>query len=932
VLDITSDLESFAITSTFTATQNTPPVFSPTPGNLTADLPDNSCEVQVDWDTVDVTDECDIVTFTLTADPPLALTIGVTETFGQFPPGVTTLVYFAEDVCGQTISHTFTVTVTDVDPPVFTGGQTANIDADMDTDECFATVSWDAPEVTDNCESLLVKTAFIEYADGTTETFTFTDNTSYEREYPVGISTVTLSAADNDKTTTRSFNVTVTDNQAPVVTCPTPANPYEVANGTCSRTITLTATATDNCEVATIEYSYDGGASYTLSDTFTYSVGTTIVQVRVSDVNSQIATCTFDVVVQDTTAPTVVTVGSLTRDLPASGTVSVVLTVDDIDDGSNDPCGIQTMTLSQYVFTCDDVGDNEVVLTVTDTYGNVATGSVTVTIRDVTPPTVDCPSTINALADEGVCTASVTFTATATDNCGTPEIRYYIDGISGTEISSPYAFEVGTTVVTVLAIDANTLTNTCTFDVVVTDNQKPTFTCPTPATNTLTTDPDECYAERTFAVTDAADNCGTPVVEYSYGGGTFTTTATYQYPVGTTTVEVRVTDENLNVATCTFDVEVVDNQPPVVDCSVLGIVERTANPGACEHRIILDVPIASDNCGINTYTFTSTASPTIDFAVYEDPSDGNKVKVDATYPVGITTVTLTVQDINGLIATCTFTVKVYHNDAPNAVTQDIPDLALDGDGNASITPEDVNNGSTITPEHCSFASWVVEPNTFDCSDVVPNTVTLTITDKTGRTSSATAIVTVVNNQNPAFTTQPITVQLDGNGEYVITDPYVLIVDGASGITHNCDIGTVTVSIYEFDCDDVNGPIEVTVTVTDINGNTGTETTTVTVQDVTPPTLVANNIPVELDAGGNASITAMQVYNESASSDNCGIDTTTFTLTQENFTCIHIGTVTVVFNGEDIHGNPASDTFTVTVEDNIPPVLVGCITETQTVGM
>lgn len=53
---------------------------------------------------------------------------------------------------------------------------------------------------------------------------------------------------------------------------------------------------------------------------------------------------------------------------------------DDIDDGSFDSCGIAEYSLSQAIFTCADVGPQEVTLTVTDTDGNEDTCTTTITI------------------------------------------------------------------------------------------------------------------------------------------------------------------------------------------------------------------------------------------------------------------------------------------------------------------------------------------------------------------------------------------------------------------------------------------------------------------------------------------------------------------------------------------------------------------------
>ena len=54
--------------------------------------------------------------------------------------------------------------------------------------------------------------------------------------------------------------------------------------------------------------------------------------------------------------------------------------------------------------------------------------------------------------------------------------------------------------------------------------------------------------------------------------------------------------------------------------------------------------------------------------------------------------TLTVTDVNNNMSTATAVVTVEDNVAPVALTQDIT-IELDANGSASITPQDIDNGS-----------------------------------------------------------------------------------------------------------------------------------------------------------------------------------------------------------------------------------------------
>ena len=129
-----------------------------------------------------------------------------------------------------------------------------------------------------------------------------------------------------------------------------------------------------------------------------------------------------------------------------------------------------------------------------------------------------------------------------------------------------------------------------------------------------------------------------------------------------------------------------------------------------------------------------------------------------------------------------------------------------------------------------------------------------------------------------------------------------------------DIEPFIIDITSFDCTNI-GDNNVTLTVTDVNGNSADAVAVVTVEDNSAPTVIAQNITVELDASGNATITADQINN--GSSDNCEIESMSLDVT--SFDCTNIGENNVTLTVTDVNGNSANATAVVTVEESIAPI-------------
>jgi PKD repeat protein len=64
---------------------------------------------------------------------------------------------------------------------------------------------------------------------------------------------------------------------------------------------------------------------------------------------------------------------------------SATITAATVNNGSNDNCGVQSVSVSKTSFNCSNIGANSVTLTVTDIHGNVGTCTATVTVVGEVP-------------------------------------------------------------------------------------------------------------------------------------------------------------------------------------------------------------------------------------------------------------------------------------------------------------------------------------------------------------------------------------------------------------------------------------------------------------------------------------------------------------------------------------------------------------------
>lgn len=168
-----------------------------------------------------------------------------------------------------------------------------------------------------------------------------------------------------------------------------------------------------------------------------------------------------------------------------------------------------------------------------------------------------------------------------------------------------------------------------------------------------------------------------------------------------------------------------------------------------------------------------------------------------------------------------------------------------------------------------------------------------------------------DTQAPTAICQDRTLNLNNNGTAYMDSSLV-----NNGSFDNIGVDYYTLSNTAFSCADI-GANPVILTVFDAAGNSAMCSSTITVVDATGPTVVGQNISIDLDASGNAIIDASQI--ENGSTDNCGIQS--YSISQTAFSCSDIGSNNVTLSVEDVNGNIGTGNYTVTVNDVTTPIAI-----------
>jgi subtilisin-like proprotein convertase family protein len=619
LITVTASLDGCIGTTSFTVTiqdtQNPEFVNCPPAGTVyTVSLYSDDCEAGAIWAIPVAEDNCG-VTVSQTAGPIQGAILVV----GTYP-----IVYTAADEAGNSVTCTFAIDVVDTEAPVIVCPGNVVIDR-TDAGAC----TWTSPVgslrplvAVSNCPAEITWSVVNPGNSVVTGT---ADVSGYV--FGIGVSQVTYTIRDiaSGQTLSCSFTVTVVDEEAPSITCP--SNLLLECGNNQNTALTQawinSVLAFDNCDnnlsVTATVFSENNRCGNSL---------TILYQFTATDQTGNRTSCFSSVLINDTKAP-VITGGADSgseecSDVPAGNYPEFDFWLTNHAGATaTDACsGLITWTNNyhpnKWVTQCGNTRYVDVIFSATDDCGNVSSTTHRFSIGDTTPPQfTNCERpAIIADAPLGWCNAFVNFSPVqATDNCGNVTLTQ----IDNTGLGSGSLFPVGLQILIYEATDQCGNKNTCELKVVVNDYKlPPAFTCP--QSLTISTDPSSCEAiVSNIGTGTVSDNCSentSVVYRISKPDGSvvsgFTNASGNAFNKGINQVLYRAQDQPILLITevihdgVTAGIEITNFGPASYDISDLNISKAGFNPALSE---TFNVPNGTILGVGDVYTHTFTAVP-----------------------------------------------------------------------------------------------------------------------------------------------------------------------------------------------------------------------------------------------------------------------------------------------------------------------------------
>jgi len=585
----------------------------------------------------------------------------------------------------------------------------------------------------------------------------------------------------------------------------------------------------------------------------------------------------FVATVIDTTLPNMTFLPNAKIVLNSTG--NAIISPSHIENNSFDNCGIQSVEITPDSVSCADVGIVPLTVRITDINNNFRTYTTTIEVADETAPVITMLASAPAqvyLDAAGQGSVTMASLAVVVDNC-TLDTAF----VTGATFDCS---DLGLNQVLITAVDAYGNTTAVAKSVTVMDTIRPVLV--TKAHTAYLNAQGSATVAVSQVVLSAADNCSqtlTNAISMStFGCGN----------LGTNTVSVTSTDASGNVTSGVATITVLDTIRPTLNLSLTALSLNLNASGVASLTSPMVVSSYGDNCSVVSITLSD--------------STFSCAHIGAPQVVNVTAL-----DQSGNYITKQVVVTVIDNIAPSVVINPAPYVvALPASGSVNLVVENIVSSVS---DNCTLAPVVsISPASVSCAVLGSVTVVVTVVDASGNTTTSSKTIQVVDQIAPVITVPatPVTLALSASGTAVLPS-------STASATDNCGPVTLTYSNSVFSCSNL-GANTVVVTATDASGNQSTSSMTVNVVDNTNPTLTLVSTPVviALNASGQGSTSAAQLV--ANASDNCNI--ASITASPVTFACANLGANTITVVATDGSGNTTTQTISVTVVDNLSPVI------------
>ena len=440
----------------------------------------------------------------------------------------------------------------------------------------------------------------------------------------------------------------------------------------------------------------------------------------------------------------------------------------------------------------------------------------------------------------------------------------------------------------------------CPIIVQVNDTLQPVVTC---RSDTLVhTDPAMCDftpLNGLFQPDSIWDNCPTSQVN------DFNLTSSLDgsaFPLGIHMVEWLITDPEGNQDSCTFTVTVEDHEPPGITCPTDATVSTDLQQ--CTHTI-----------GGTTFNPVSVTDNCPDFT-YSNSLDASNNLMNYTLPLGINSITWTVDDQHGQTASCVFAVTVEDTEAPeiqcagNAIRNTDPGVCtytIQGD---ELDLENVaDNCADFTFSNDFSASQSLAGSILELGE---NVITWTVDDQHGNTASCILTITVEDNELPEIVCPGNTTRHTAADQctYSVLASEFNPVSASDNCTDflffNNINNTDTLNQYELP----QGPNEIIWTVDDQHGQVAQCSLIVTVVDTQQPSI---QCPPDVTLSITSAHCDTNYSYNVLTTDNCPDELAELTAGLGSGQPFPIGVTTEEWQVSDIDANSAICSFNITVE-------------------